>query len=66
MFGIGIQKTINRGSLKNMPRRDQDALLQYVYDQGYSVKEISNEYAIPVQTLYTRITAHRGRGPLPA
>ncbi|HCH4305833.1 TPA: sigma-70 region 4 domain-containing protein [Vibrio parahaemolyticus] len=64
MFGFGMQKTINRGVFRNMPRRDQDAFLQYVYDEGYSVKEISREYGIPVQTLYTRINAHRGRGPL--
>lgn len=66
MFSFGIQKSINRGSFNNMPRRDQDALLQYIYDQGYSVKEISNEYRIPAPTLYSRINAYRGRGPLPA
>jgi predicted DNA-binding protein YlxM (UPF0122 family) len=62
MFGFGMQKTINRGVFLQMPRRDQDEFLQYLYDQNYSVPEISKEYDIPVQTIYSRINAHRGRG----
>lgn len=64
MFGFGMQRTINRGMFIQMPRRDQDEFLQYLYDNGYSAKEISKEYGIAVQSLYNRINAHRGRGPV--
>ncbi|EOW9149368.1 MULTISPECIES: helix-turn-helix domain-containing protein [Vibrio] len=47
-----------------MHRRDQDQFLQYIYDAGYSVKEIAREYGLSPQTIYSRINAHRGRGPL--
>ncbi|CRM24125.1 hypothetical protein [Pseudomonas sp. 24 R 17] len=65
MFGIfnGMQKEINRGFFQQMPRRDQDIFLQYIYNQGYSVQDISRAFSIPVATLYSRINAHRGRGP---
>lgn len=66
MLGFGMQKTINRGMFLQMPRRDQDEFLQYLYDQDYSAKEIGKEYDIPVQTIYSRINAHRGRSPLQA
>lgn len=65
MFGFGIQKVINRGVFQQMHRRDQDQFLQFIYDAGYSVREIANEYDISQQTIYSRINAHRGRGPLP-
>lgn len=63
MFGFGIQKVINRGVFQRMHRPDQDQFVQYIYDEGYSVKEISSEYGIAQQTIYSRINAHRGRGP---
>ena len=66
MLGFGMQKTINRGMFMQMARRDQDEFLQYLYDQGYSAKEIGKEYGIPAQTIYSRINANRGRGPQPA
>jgi len=66
MFTFGMQKTINRGMFLQMPRRDQDLFLQYLYDEGYSVKDISKEYAIPKPTLYSRINAHRGVKPFQA
>ena len=62
-FNNGIQKTFNRAIFDQMPRRDQDAALQHLYDQGYSVKEIAQFLDMPAQTLYSRINAHRGRGP---
>ncbi len=65
MFGFGIQGTINKGFFIQMARRDQDAFLQYLYDQGYSAKDISKNFDIPVPSVYNRINAHRGRGPLP-
>ncbi len=61
-FGITtLQTHINRASFNTMPRRDQDAILQYLYNQGYSVKEIGNEYNIAHSSVYDRIDAHRGR-----
>lgn len=66
MFGLfsgGIQKEINRGFFLQLPRRDQDAFLQHLYDKNYSVPEISKELEIPAATIYHRINAHRGRGP---
>lgn len=62
-FSGGIQKEMNRGFFNQLPRRDQDAFLQHLYDKGYSVPEISRELEIPSQSLYSRINAHRGRGP---
>ncbi|AYO53398.1 helix-turn-helix domain-containing protein [Acinetobacter wuhouensis] len=66
-FGIiTLQTHINRAMFNSMPRRDQDNLLQYLYDQGYSVKDIANEYGISANSLYDRINAHRGRGRNPS
>ncbi|MNF65805.1 putative ATPase subunit of terminase (gpP-like) [compost metagenome] len=66
LFSGGIQKEINRGFFLQLTRRDQDAFLQYLYNQGYSVPEISKEVNLPAPTIYNRIDAHRGRGPQPA
>jgi len=66
MFGFGMQDTINIGFFLNMPRRDQDTFLQRIYDEGYSAKDISKKFNIPLPSLYNRINAHRGRGPLSA
>lgn len=67
MLGLfsGIQKEINRGFFVQLPRRDQDAFLQHLYDKGYSVPEIGKELQLPVPSIYSRINAHRGRGPQP-
>lgn len=62
----GMQRAINQGFFQQMTRRDQDVFLQYLYNQGYSVQEISRAFGIPVPTIYSRINAHRGRGPLNA
>lgn len=62
-FSGGIQKEINRGFFNQMPRRDQDAFLQHLYDRGYSAKEIGKEMGFPSSSIYHRIDAHRGRGP---
>ena len=61
-----LQTHINRAMFNAMPRRDQDNLLQYLYDQGYSVKDIANEYGLIATSLYDRINAHRGRGRNPS
>lgn len=64
MFTFGMQKTINRGNFRNIPRKDQDSFLQYLYDEGYSINDIHKEYDIPKATLYTRINANRGKHSL--
>ena len=62
-FGGGIHQKFSLAMFEQMPRRDQDAVLQQLYDQNYSVPEIAKFTGIPAQTLYSRIKAHRGRGP---
>ncbi len=62
MFFNGIQREFNRAVLDQHPRKDQDELLQQIYDGGYNVKEIAKLMNITPQSLYTRINAHRGRG----
>lgn len=62
-FGIGIQGHFNRQIFATMPRRDQDQVLQGLYDQGYNVPDIESFLGIPSSTIYSRIDAHRGRGP---
>lgn len=67
LFGITtLQTHINRATFNAMPRRDQDSLLQYLYNQRYSVKEIANEYNLLPSSVYDRIDAHRGRGKQPS
>lgn len=63
LFGGGIHQQFSLAMFGQMPRRDQDAVLQQIYDLRYSVPEISRFTGIPAPTLYTRIDAHRGRGP---
>ena len=62
-FGGGIHQAVTVAQFAQMPRRDQDAILQNLYDQGYSAPDISKFFNMPVQTVYSRIVAHRGRGP---
>lgn len=58
-----MQDTINEAFFRQMPRRDQDAFLQYLYDNGYSVPEIAKRMNMSATTIYSRIEANRGRGP---
>lgn len=60
-FGNGMHKAVTVEMFRNSPRRDQDALMQSLYDQGYSAKDISNFFGIGLQSVYNRINAHRGR-----
>lgn len=62
MFGFGIHQEFSRQMFQQMPRRDQNMVLQNLYDKGYNVPEISRFTDIPAPTLYARINAHRGRG----
>lgn len=63
MFGFGIHSTVTKEILKQMPMRDQNEILQRVYDSRYSVPEMARFFRMPEQTIYNRIDAHRGRGP---
>lgn len=63
LFSSGIQKEVQRAMFNQLPKRDQTAVLQHVYDQGYSAREIGREMNIATQSVYSRIEAHRGRGP---
>jgi hypothetical protein len=58
----GIHGEITRSMFTQMPRRDQDSILQNLYDKGYSIPEISRFLEMPAPTLYSRVNAHRGRG----
>jgi predicted DNA-binding protein YlxM (UPF0122 family) len=62
LFGGGIHQNFSLAMFQQMPRRDQDVVLQQLYDQNYSVPEISRFTGISAPTLYSRINAHRGRG----
>lgn len=63
LFGNGIHKELTMAMFNQLPRRDQDLALQQLYDTGYSVPDIARFTGISAQTLYSRINAHRGRGP---
>lgn len=62
LFGGGIGRAFQQAAFHQMPRRDQNAVLQTVYDKGYSVKDLAKFTEIPATTIYSRIDAHRGRG----
>ncbi|HGV3494370.1 TPA: hypothetical protein ACNGYJ_005887, partial [Klebsiella quasipneumoniae subsp. quasipneumoniae] len=66
MFGFGIHAALTKEMFKTAPRRDQDLMMQALYDQGYSAKDISNFLGIGLQSVYNRINAHRGRSGVPA
>lgn len=59
-FG-GIHKEMTKEILQTLPRKDQNQVLQNLYDKGYSVPEISKATGIAAPTLYNRVDAHRGR-----
>jgi predicted DNA-binding protein YlxM (UPF0122 family) len=62
-FGGGIHKAVTKAMFDQMTRKDQTDVMQQLYDQGYSGKDIANFFEMNVQTIYSRINAHRGRGP---
>jgi len=62
-FGVGIHSAVTKAMFDQMNRKDQTDIMQKLYDQGYSGKDISKFFEINVQTIYSRINAHRGRGP---
>jgi len=63
MFPFGIQKEINSAFFDQLPMRDQNEFLQQIYDKHYSVSEIARHMGLKKDTIYSRIHAHRGRGP---
>lgn len=62
MFGFGMHKEVTLAMFKNAPYRDQNLILQELYDKGYSGKEIAKFFELSESTVYSRITARRGRG----
>ena len=62
MFSFGIHKEVTISMFKNMPRRDQDLVLQDLYDKGYKGKDIAKFFGLKESSIYNRINAHRGRG----
>lgn len=60
----GIHRAVTIEMFLNSPRRDQDIIMQNLYDQGYSAKDISNFFGIGLQSVYNRINAHRGRSAI--
>lgn len=65
MFGLGggMHTAVTKAMFDQMPRRDQTEILQNLYNQGYSAPEIAKFFEMNTQTVYSRIDAHRGRGP---
>ena len=60
-FNGGMHKAVTVEMLLNSPRRDPDIMMQNLYDQGYSAKDISKFFGIGLQSVYNRINANRGR-----
>lgn len=67
-LGFGIHAEVTKEMFNMMPKRDQNTLLQRIYDKGYTAKETGGFFGIPAPTVYSRIDAHRGRqsNPEPA
>ncbi|WP_416192562.1 hypothetical protein [Neisseria sp. CCUG12390] len=62
MFNGGIHKEVTVSMFANLPRRDQDSILQDLYDKGYNGKELAKFFGLQESSVYNRINAHRGRG----
>lgn len=63
MFNNGIHQALTAQMFMQMPRHDQNMVMQALYDQGYSGKDIAKFLGMNEATVYGRISAHRGRGP---
>jgi hypothetical protein len=65
MFGLnfdgGIHKEVTISMFQAMPRRDQDMVMQDLYDKGYNGREIAKFFQLSEASVYNRIKAHRGR-----
>jgi transposase len=62
-FDGGIHRAATVAQFHQMPRRDQNAVMQDLYNQGYSGKDIAKFYGMSAPSVYNRIDATRGRGP---
>lgn len=60
-FGTKLNAAVNRCLFEAQPRETQDAILQNLYDLGFSGRAIGKALGVPA--VDTRIDAHRGRGP---
>lgn len=60
-----MQDYTNNFHYDQMPDRDKKNYLQHLYDNGYSVRDISKHVVVPESHVRSKIDAHRGRGPSP-
>ncbi|PKH23547.1 hypothetical protein CIG19_08915 [Enterobacterales bacterium CwR94] len=58
-----MQDDINTAFFNEYNRIEQNRLMQYLYNLGYNVPAIARKFALSPQSVYSRIDAHRGRGP---
>lgn len=60
-----MQDYTNNFHYNQMPDGDKKKYLQYLYDNDYSVRDISKHVVIAESLVRSKIDAHRGRGPSP-
>ncbi|EGQ7879964.1 hypothetical protein FG135_02360 [Vibrio cholerae] len=60
-----MQDYTNNFHYNQMPDGDKKKYLQHLYDNGYSVRDISKHVVIPESQVRSKIDAYRGRGPSP-
>ncbi|EHI9301213.1 hypothetical protein C1S86_25000 [Vibrio parahaemolyticus] len=60
-----MQDYTNNFHYNQMPDGDKKKYLQYLYNNNYSVRDISKHVVIPESQVRSKIDAHRGRGPSP-
>lgn len=58
-----MQDDINELFFTELSRVEQDRVLQALYDKKYSVPSIAKKLSVNTGSVYSRINAHRGRGP---
>ena len=60
-----MQDQTNNFHYNQMPDGDKKKYLQHLYDNDYSVRDISKHVVIPEPQVRSKIDAHRGRCPSP-
>lgn len=60
-----MQDYSNNFYYNQMPDGDKKKYLQQLYDNGYSISDISKHVVIPEHQVRAKVDAHRGRGPSP-
>lgn len=58
-----MQDITNLFHYNQLPDGDKKKYLQHLYDNGYSVRDISKHVVISKSQVRSKINAHRGRGP---